>query len=420
MKKTLAILLVLAMAFSLLAGCGSKGGESAPVSGDSAPESENSGYVSPSDVQPRPDGKAQPSSDNGTTEKDTDTEPAQPETRVIVDEAGNEVEIPKEINRVAITSVTPLPALFALFMGSAEKLVGIHPASKNTAMHSIVAELVPDIADVPTSFYEGSEINAEELIKLEPDVVFYFAGKEQEKELIEKAGIPAVAFDPFYDGNTGGDGNSIVKVTLEWTKFLSEIFDMPDRSAQFESFKNEIETLVAERIADVPEAERPRSLIIANYNDSALVAGGTQSADYWIRYSGGINVGFELGNSTAPVNMEQIYEWDPDIIFLNSFSAFKADDILNSTAAEGHDWSGLRAVQEGRVYKIPLGTFYWFATTYDSPLMMLWMAMKQLPDQFADIDFDQMVRDHYKNTYGIDLTDEQLARIYDPVPESHM
>ena len=380
MKKLIALMLSLAMLLALLAGCGA-----APKTGD------------------------------GTNE----TEP-ESATRIIVDEAGNEVEIPREINRVAITSVTPLPALFALFMGSAEKLVGIHPASKNTAMHSIVAELVPDIADVPTSFYEGSEINVEELIKLQPDVVFYFAGKEQEKELIEKAGLPAVAFDPFYDGNRGGDGNSIVKVTLEWTKFLAEIFDMPDRSAQFESFKNEIETLVSDRLADFPEDERPRSLIIANYNESALVAGGTQSADYWIRSSGGVNVGAELGNSTAPVNMEQIYAWDPDIIFLNSFSAYKAEDILNSSAAEGHDWSGLKAVQNGRVYKIPLGTFYWFATTYDSPLMMLWMAMKQCPERFEDIDFDQVVRDHYKNTYGIDLTDEQLARIYDPVPESHM
>ncbi len=407
MKRTIAVILALVMAFSLVAGCGGTGGDAS----------------SPADA-PRPAADAASPADAEKEQKPEDGDTPAPAdestTRVIVDEAGNEVEIPKEINRVAITSVTPLPALFALFMGSAEKLVGIHPSSKNTAIHSIVAELVPDIADVPTSFYEGSEINAEELIKLEPDVVFYFAGKEQEKELIEKAGIPAVAFDPFYDGNTGGDGNSIVKVTLEWIKFLSEIFDMPDRSSQFESFKDEIEALVAERIAGVPEAERPRTLIIANYNDSALVAGGTQSADYWIRYSGGVNVGAELGNSTAPVNMEQIYEWDPDIIILNSFSAFKADDILNSTAAEGHDWSGLKAVQDGRVYKIPLGTYYWFATTYDSPLMMLWMAMKQLPEQFTDIDFDQYVKDHYKNTYGIDLTDEQLALIYDPVPESHM
>ena len=106
MKKLIALMLSLAMLLALLAGCGA-----APKTGD------------------------------GTNE----TEP-ESATRIIVDEAGNEVEIPREINRVAITSVTPLPALFALFMGSAEKLVGIHPASKNTAMHSIVAELVPDIA----------------------------------------------------------------------------------------------------------------------------------------------------------------------------------------------------------------------------------------------------------------------------------
>lgn len=343
-----------------------------------------------------------------------------PATRQIVDHAGNTVEIPAEINRVVITSVTPLPALFCLFMGSSEKLAGMYPASKSTALHSIVAEMIPGLEDISTSFYDGSAINVEELMKLDPDVVFYFAGKEDEKQAIEKAGIPAVAFDPFYDGNNGGDGNNIVAVAREWISLLGEIFDMPGRSEIFESFESEIDALVADRVKNLSEEEKPRTLILANYNEASLMAGGTQTADYWIRAAGGVNVALETGKPMAQINMEQVYLWDPDVIILNSFSAFTVDDILNGATVEGHDWSGLKAVQNKRVYKIPLGTYYWYATCYESPLMTLWMGQTMNPELFSDVDFTAYLKNYFSKSFSVELTDADIDKIFNPSPDAHM
>ena len=341
-------------------------------------------------------------------------------TRVITDQAGNQVTIPTEINRVVITSVTPLPALFCLFMGSADKLVGMYPASKRTAQYSIVSQLVPGIMDVDTGFYDGTAINVEELIKLKPDVVFYFAGKDDEKKAIESAGLPAVAFDPFYDGNNGGDGNNIVEVAHQWINFLGEIFQMPDKADKFHAQQQKIEQLVAGRLSGITDDKRPNTLIVSNYNDSALMVGGTQTADYWIRYAGGTNAAIETGKPMAKVNMEQIYQWNPDVIILNSFSAYTADDIINSTAAQGQDWSGLQAVKDRRVYKMPLGTYYWYATCYEGPLMLLWMATKLQPAAFADIDMTQYTRDYFKDVLDVTLTDQQLDLIFNPLPDAHM
>lgn len=336
-------------------------------------------------------------------------------TRTIVDQAGNEVTIPRTINRVAITSVTPLPSIFCLFMGSADKLVGIHPSSKNTGVHSMLARAVPGIADVPTTFYQGADINVEELIKLDPDVVFYFKGKEEEKSAIESAGIPAVAFDPFY-----GENYSILDTTRSFIEFLGEIFGEQGKAEQYIAAEQRIVELVNSRIATLPEEERNTAMVLVNYNDSALIAGGSTVPDFWINTTGGINVGKDQPTSTVPVNMEQIYQWNPDVIFLNSFSAFTPEDLMANTAVEGHDWSGLKAVQDKRVYKIPLGMFYWYANTYDAPLALLWMAKMQHPELFEDVDMDQEIRDHYRAFYNLELTDEDLETLYNPPAESAM
>ena len=44
-------------------------------------------------------------------------------THTIIDHAGNEVAIPEVMDRIVIIS-TPLPSAYAMFAGSAEKLVG--------------------------------------------------------------------------------------------------------------------------------------------------------------------------------------------------------------------------------------------------------------------------------------------------------
>ena len=105
------------------------------------------------------------------------------ETRIVVDHTGREIEIPAEINRIVISSLLPLPSVYSLFEGSAEKLVGIHPSSMAAAENSILPKVVPDILDVNTDFLQGGELNIEELLNLKPDVVFYSANNTEEYHL---------------------------------------------------------------------------------------------------------------------------------------------------------------------------------------------------------------------------------------------
>ena len=116
--------------------------------------------------------------------------------RVITDENGDRVALPEKIERIAVVGILPFPSVVTVFLGSAEKLVGIPPASMGAAKAGLLGELFPEILKARTEYTAGLDLNIEELMKLRPDLVFYLAGSKEMGKMIKNAGIPAVAISP--------------------------------------------------------------------------------------------------------------------------------------------------------------------------------------------------------------------------------
>ena len=94
-------------------------------------------------------------------------------------------------------------------------------------------------------------------------------------------------------------------------------------------------------------------MILFNYNDSALtVSGSNFFGQYWLTSTGAVNVAQDL-SGIAPVNMEQIIQWDPDIIYITNFSPRMPEDLIENKIS-GHDWSQIKAVKNKKVYKFKL------------------------------------------------------------------
>ena len=148
-----------------------------------------------------------------------------------------------------------------------------------------------------------------------------------------------------------------------------------------------------------------------------LVPGASSWADYWIKASGGINVAAEAGKGTQGVNMEQIYTWNPEKIFITNFLPLLPDDLYGNSVT-GHDWSPVEAVKQKAVRKLPLGMYRWYVTCSDSALMLLWMAKENHPELFEDIDMNRTVKDFYKRFYGLSLSDGEAASVFRPKREA--
>ena len=342
---------------------------------------------------------------NGSKEKAS--KPSESAFRTIVDHTGKEVVIPAEVNRIVIGSILPLPSVYCMYTGSTEKLVGMHPSSMAAAKNSYLATVFPEISKIDTSFVQNGAINVEQLLKLKPDVVFYVAGNDEERQIYENAGIPAVGF------STTRSGYNSVETYADWISLLGQIFGDTGRAKQIIEEGRNVQNAILERVNKLSDSQKPRVLILFNYDDANMTAAGSNFfSEYWIGTAGGINVAANF-KGQGKINMEQVYQWNPDIIFITNFSPRLAEDLLENKVT-GADWSLVKAVKEGKVYKFPLGMYRWFPPASDTPLVIQWLATKIQPELFKDINMDEKIKAYYKKYYNVSLTDSDIQSIYNP------
>lgn len=331
-----------------------------------------------------------------------------PEGRTVVDHDGIEVDIPEQIDRIAVGNIGPMASVLTLFLGSGESIVGMSPMSMSAAENGILGELFPELLDADTSFLQASNINVEKLLTLEPDLVLIQSGQSEVRTQLENAGLTVVAF------GVGTFKYDIINTYEAWIDLLSQIFPANDKMEEVTAYSKEVLELVQSRVSDIPEAERKRALFLFQYDETQMVASGRNFfGQYWCESAGAVNVAQDIEAGQATITMEQVYEWRPDVIFITNFTNTKPADLY-ANAVGSDDWSLVKAVQEQQVYKMPLGSFRTYSVSADMPVTLLWVAKTIYPDLFSDIDTDAEVKDFYQRIYGVTLTDEQVAAMYDP------
>ena len=338
------------------------------------------------------------------------TAPSKADTRVIVDHGGNEVEVPLEVNRVAVCTILPLPSVLAVFFDSAEKIVGMASGSKTAAENSLLGQLYPELLDAETGYIEGGNLNVEELMKLAPDVVFYSTAEADVGEQLRNAGFCAVAISVNkweYDA---------IETLNNWIGLLGEIFPENDKQKTVAEFSQAMYDLVQSRVAEIPEKERV--LFLYKYSDTAIMTSGAKFfGQWWADAIGAQNVGQEMTtDNSVTVNMEQIYDWNPSLIFITNFTTAYPNDLYQNTVGN-YDWSPVDAVKNERVYKMPLGMYRSYTPGVDTPITLLWLAKTAYPEQFVDIDIIVETQKYYREVFDIDLTADQAASIFAPAAE---
>ncbi len=395
MKKSLSF--ICAMIFVLTAaGCGNTASTSSQTESSSSSVSESS--------------SSSESSEASSEEVSSASEETQGEYHTVVDHAGNEVEVPYDIERIAVADIYPLPSVLSVFFDSAEKIVGMAPASMTAAQNSLLSELYPEILNADTSFTDGTTINVEELIKLDPDVVFYGASNPEIGEQLKNAGIPGIAISV-----NKWDYNAIE--TLDnWISLISEMFPDNDKTELVSDYSNEVYDEIQQRVADMTDEERARVFFLFQYSDTTIATSGQNFfGQWWADAIGAVNVAQELTTDNAnQVSMEQIYGWNPDTILITNFNQATPDDLFNNTIGS-YDWSEIDAIKLGQVYKMPLGMYRSYTPGVDTPITLYWLAKTVYPELFEDIDVTEKTIDYYDSVFGVQLTEEQAESIFTPV-----
>ena len=162
------------------------------------------------------------------------------------------------------------------------------------------------------------------------------------------------------------------------------------------------------------EDKKKKGLMIFTYADKGIVVSGKGFfGNHWLKATGAVDVAENDINIRGAVNMEQIYKWNPEIIYITNFTDVQPEDLYDNKI-DGQDWSKVKAVQDKQVYKIPLGIYRWFPPCGDSPLMLKWLAQKNYPEIFNDFKIEDEIKKYYREFYDYKLTDDEVNKILNP------
>ena len=377
-KKGLALLLALLLPLAmLLSGCAQSAGPAA--SAEAVPTQEAAGAETAQDAVAPP-------------------EEAAPQEREITDMAGRTMTVPLEIESVFSTG--PAAAIY-LYTLVPDKLLGWNYAL-NDIEKSIILEQYHDLPN----FGQGDAVNYEAVIAAGPTIALNVTSIndgsiDASDALAEQLGVPVVMVS-----------SDLLDAPAVY-RFMGKLFGVEEQAEALAAYAEE--TFNAISSLDIPNEEKVR-IYYGNGEDSLETAPAGSSHGQIIDLVNAVNVAdLELGDgSRVQISAEQLLAWDPDVIIVNGEP--KAD-MTGSAAAEAiladPLFATLKAVQNGAVYGTPNAPFSWV----DRPpgpnriVGMRWLSGLIYPE-YLDYDVDEAVREFFQLFYHVELTDEQLTRLY--------
>lgn len=336
-----------------------------------------------------------------TSEPQQTAAPESKDKRRITDLGGNEVEIPAvpEIQRVVVIS-PPVMSFAVKTIPDTEMITGINSRAFTTSNVEIVNKVFPNWQSVNTSFIDASfAVNTESLLSLDPDIIFYYGNVQ--KQGLGNIDIPSVDF--FSKGLNGPEA-----VSVAWDNQIREIFGL-DTSGSLQGEWDRTNGKISQLLQN--QSQEKTALCIFSNAAGSITVSGTDSFDAYAQsffdMAGIQNAAADI-EGTAEVSMEQIYQWNPDMIIV--FHDAPARKILDNSL-EGQDWSLLKAWKDKAIYDVPRTTYSWITPCADSPLLPLWLVSKAYPDLISDSELKTEISEYYQRNYDITLPDDDINSI---------
>ena len=359
MKKTLSLLLALAMALSL-AACGAQ-----PDASGSEPASQPEAVSEPAaDTPEAADPTAQP---------DGASETSYPVT--VTDQAGRQVTIESEPETLVSGYYITTSLLIAL--GLQDELVGIEAKADTRPIYALSA---PELLELP-SVGTAKEFDLEGCAALAPDLVILPLKLESAADSLAELGIPALLVNP--------EDQALLN---EAVTLIGAATNTQARAQALLDFSAEQEQRLADTLAG---AETP-SVYLAGNSDFLSTAGDAMYQSDMIRMAGGVNAAAEITDTYwAEVSYEQVLAWDPDYIVLASDADYTVDDVLADP-----NLAGCAAVENGNVFRIPGDAEAWDSPVPGGILGAVWLSSVLHPDLCPEADSLAVIDEFYQTFYG--------------------
>ncbi|WP_135603712.1 ABC transporter substrate-binding protein [Methanococcoides sp. NM1] len=298
-----------------------------------------------------------------------------------------EVKLYRPVERVALAS-TPSVRIVAS-LNAADKIVGVY---QNIIDDNglIVTKAYPEIRNQP-AIGGGSSPNAEAILAVEPDVVFYSASSNA-AVLEGNTGIPVVALSATF-GLEFGETNGAYNV---W-QLAGQILGKEERAQHLSEYSQDKIETISDISSTLPVENVKNAYIATGGNNDIIKCAPTY---YSLDIAGGNNLAEGLPSSwgSATVTKEQIVLWNPDVIFIRYYTI--GQTLTKDTVNNDPALAGINAVQNSSVYYIR------GSSNGMDPAIAIAdanrMAKQMYPDLFVDLDVEAEGNSIYNEFYNED------------------
>lgn len=296
----------------------------------------------------------------------------------ITDMVGREVTIPGQVERV-VTTYTPATQ-FIMALGAQDRLVA---GSSGLPNQPIFKMIHPQIEQLPRVGSKNKGVNLEAIIEVDPDLVIMFPHGDglETADRLQELGIPALVIKP----------ESFRQIRAA-NRLLGQALGLEEKAEQIDREYQRILELV-EPVRQLPRSRRKR-VYFANSQLLDTVGAGILQTDL-IELAGGINPAKEVKEGFIEASPEQLIEWNPGVIIVSQFYREELDNLKQKPG-----YQSVAAFANNKIYRIPSNLEPWDYPSPSSALIVVWLAHRLYPEEFAELDISEVVDQFYKILYG--------------------
>ncbi len=303
----------------------------------------------------------------------------------IVDQAGREVTVSRDIDSIALCWRVVIRFLLNLDQG--DKITGMGKSEP------FLEEMQPSLKDCADVGKGVADIEA--LAELEPDLFIHKSSDVETLDAVQEIGIPSIGI------NVETPEDMIVAVDI-----LGKVCGAEDKADELISFYNKEIGHCEEISAGIADDKKCTAVVMGT--SIGKVADGTMLQGRMLDLAGAVNCadGMKATELWPTAGTEQIFSWDPDYIFItgSESAVYTPEDIYNEDA-----WSELKAVKNRHVYLMPSEADSWEFPGIVSVLGVEYMMNTMYPDLMTDEVLESKVSEFYALAYGRTMERDELG-----------
>ena len=315
--------------------------------------------------------------------------------KTITDMAGRKMEVPSEIDKVYCSGQ---PAIVMMHNINLDKLLGWCFKLRDYEKKY----LDPKYQNLPViGALQGKNgtVSKEELLSYNPQIILSMgtisdSTVSDADKLSKDIGVPVVVVD-----------SSLQNLDKSY-EFLGDLLDEKEITNKLAQYCRDTMNQLKEITAKIPEDKKVRVYYAGGEKGLETASIGNWHAEL-LDYAGAKNVvDFKASGGRSEVSMEQIITWNPEVV-IEAIYDNHLDGVFNST-----EWSGISAVQNGKVFSAPDEPYNWVDTPPSSNRIigLKWLVTVLYPE-YSKIDMKKEVKEYYKLFYKADIDDKTAEEL---------